>query len=65
MLEKDTMELRLQSFMSSVMVEATDTLYEGVELFVGDFTDKSRREYGPSRMIYKDRKIIIDALINY
>jgi uncharacterized protein (DUF342 family) len=65
MVHKDNMEQRLERFMSGIMVEATDTLYEGVEVFIGEYTDKSRRRYGPSRMIYQDRKIIIDAIVGY
>ena len=39
-------------------------IYHGVELIIGDFNDRSRREYGPSRMIYSERKIKIDPIVN-
>jgi uncharacterized protein (DUF342 family) len=62
--EKQTKEEELQAYMASVYVEATEKLYHGVELIVGDFNDRSRREYGPSRMLYKERKIHIDPIVN-
>ncbi|MCJ8320061.1 MAG: FapA family protein [Colwellia sp.] len=62
--EKQELEDKLQEYMSSVYIEATEKLYHGVELIVGDFNDRSRREYGPSRMIYKERKIHIDPIVN-
>jgi hypothetical protein len=50
--------------MSSVYIEATERIYQGVQLIVGDFQDRTKREYGPSKMIYKERKIHIDPIIN-
>jgi uncharacterized protein (DUF342 family) len=63
-LEKDLAENELQEYMCGVYIEATDKLHHGVVLQVGDFNDKTRREYGPSRMLYKERKIHIDPIIN-
>ncbi|PKG85880.1 DUF342 domain-containing protein [Colwellia sp. 75C3] len=62
--EKEVLESDLQNYMTSVYIEATEKLYQGVELIVGDFNDRTRREYGPSRMIYKERKVLIDAIVN-
>ena len=62
--EKEVLENSLQEYMSNVYIEATEKLYHGVELIVGDFNDRSRREYGPSKMIYKERKILIDAIVH-
>ncbi len=64
LIEKEAVEQELQDYMTSVFIEATEKLYHGVELNVGDFHDRSRREYGPSRMIYKERKIHIDPIIH-
>ena len=64
LLEKEKQEKTIQSYMESVYVEATEKLYHGVQLIVGDFNDRSRREYGPSRIIYKERKVFIDPLVN-
>ena len=64
LLEKETNESSTQRYMESVSIEATEKLYHGVQLIVGDFNDRSRREYGPSRMIYKERKILIDPIVN-
>lgn len=64
LVEKQELEDKLQEYMTSVYIEATEKLYHGVELIVGDFNDRSRREYGPSRMIYKERKIHIDPIVN-
>ncbi|PKI17050.1 DUF342 domain-containing protein [Colwellia sp. 12G3] len=62
--EKEALENSLQEYMASVYIEATEKLFHGVELIVGDFNDRSRREYGPSKMIYRERKILIDAIVN-
>jgi len=62
--EKAVLESNLQEYMTSVYIEATEKLYHGVELIVGDFHDRTRREYGPSKMIYRDRKILIDPIMN-
>ena len=62
--EKSTLEDSLQAYMASVYIEATEKLYHGVELIVGDFNDRTRREYGPSKMIYRERKILIDPIVN-
>lgn len=62
--DKEALENSLHEYMASVYIEATEKLYHGVELIVGDFNDRSRREYGPSKMIYKERKIIIDPIVN-
>ncbi|TMM46829.1 DUF342 domain-containing protein [Colwellia ponticola] len=62
--EKALLESDLQEYMSSVYIEATEKMYHGVELIVGDFHDRTRREYGPSRMSYRDRKIFIDPIVN-
>ena len=50
--------------MCSVSIEATEKLYHGVEIIVGDYKDRSRREYGPSRMYYKERKIHIEPILH-
>ena len=62
--EKEALEDKLQEYMASIYIEATEKLYHGVELIIGDFNDRSRREYGPSRMIYKERKVHIDPIVN-
>ena len=62
--EKETLETKIQQYMASVYVEATERIYHGVQLIVGDFQDKTKREYGPSKMRYKGRKIIIDPIVN-
>jgi len=62
--EKEKQESTIQSYMESVCIEATEKLYHGVQIIVGDFNDRSRREYGPSRMLYKERKIHIEPIVN-
>jgi hypothetical protein len=62
--DKQELEEKLQTYMASVYIQATEKLYHGVELIVGDFSDRSRREYGPSKMIYRERKIKIDPIVN-
>ncbi len=63
LIEKEETEQKLQQYMTSVFVEATEKLYQGVELRVSSYHDKSKREYGPSRMNYKGRKIHIDPIV--
>jgi len=62
--EKEAFEESLQTYMASVYVEATEKLYHGVQLIVGDFQDRTRREYGPTKMNYKERKIHFDPIVN-
>ena len=62
--EKELLEEEKNTYMASVYVEATERIYQGVQLIVGEFHDKTKREYGPSKMSYKERKIIIDPIVN-
>lgn len=64
LLEKEALEKTTQEYMESIYIEATEKLYHGVHLIIDTFNDKSRREYGPSRMIYKERKIHIDPIVH-
>lgn len=64
LLEKEALEKTTQEYMESIYVEATEKLYHGVELIIGDFRDRSRREYGPSKMIYKERKVHIEPIVH-
>jgi len=64
LLEKEALEKTTLDYMESVYVEATEKLHHGVQLVVDSFNDRSRREYGPSRMIYKERNIHIDPIVN-
>lgn len=61
--EREDLEKQMQEYMCSVYVEATEKLYQHVELRVGDFTDRTKREYPPSRMKYRERKIHIDPIV--
>ena len=62
--EKENIEKQMQDYMTSVYIEATEKLYHGVELNVADFKDRSKREYGPSKMNYKERKVHINPIVN-
>jgi uncharacterized protein (DUF342 family) len=62
--EKEAHESTVQTYMESVSVEATDKLYNGVQFILGDINERTRKEYGPSKMTYKDRKIHIDPIVN-
>lgn len=62
--KKEALEKNLQEYMTSIYIEATDKLYHGVELNLGDYHDRSRREHGPSKMIYNERKIHIEPIIH-
>ncbi|WP_286262368.1 DUF342 domain-containing protein [Thalassotalea atypica] len=61
--EREKLEQEMQEYMMSVYVEATNTLYQHVELIVGEFSDRTKREYPPSRMKYRERKIHIDPIV--
>lgn len=62
--EKERLEHERQIYMSSVYVEATEKLYQGVEVIVGEFTDRSRREYAPTKILYKERKIHLNPIVH-
>lgn len=62
--EKEREEQALQLFMESVYVEGRERIYHGVEVRVGDFFERSRREYGPSKIFYRERKVIFDPIVN-
>ena len=64
LLEKEALEKTIQDYMASVYVEATEKLHHGVQLIIDSFNDRTRREYGPTRMTYKERKIHIDPIVN-
>ena len=64
LLEKESLEEALQEYMTSVYVEANEKVYHGVQVTVGEFHDRTRREYGPSRLVYKERKIHIDPIVS-
>lgn len=62
--EKETIDQELQAYMTSVYIEATEKLYHGVEMTVGEFHERSRREYGPTKMTYNERKVHIEPIIH-
>lgn len=62
--EKELAEQELQEYMSSVFIEGTEKIFHGVEIRVGDFHDRSKREYGPTKMIYSERKIHFNPIVN-
>jgi len=64
LLEKEIIEDQIQTYMTEVYVEATERIYHGVKMNVGDFNDRSKREYGPSKMFYLERKIHITPIIH-
>ena len=64
LLEKEALEKTIQDYMASVYVEATEKLHHGVQLIIDSFNDRTRREYGPTKMTYKERKIHIDPIVN-
>jgi uncharacterized protein (DUF342 family) len=64
LLEKEALEIKTQDYMASVYVEATQKLHHGVQLIIDNFNDRTRREYGPTKMLYKERNIHIDPIVN-
>lgn len=61
---QEMLERRLNQLMQSVFVEATEKLYQEVTMEVDGFHERSRREYGPSKMFFKERKVHIEPLIH-
>ncbi|MFT7006497.1 MAG: hypothetical protein ACJAXJ_001005 [Colwellia sp.] len=64
LLEKEALEIKTQDYMTSVYVEATQKLHHGVQLIIDNFNDRTHREYGPTKMLYKERNIHIDPIVN-
>ena len=62
--EKDSHKEQLQAYMTSGYVEANEKVYHGVQVIIGEYHDKTRREYGPSRFIYKEQKVHIEPLVS-
>tara|TARA_R110000803_G_scaffold103320_1_gene171455 strand:- start:12412 stop:14097 length:1686 start_codon:yes stop_codon:yes gene_type:complete len=62
--EKEALEATLQEYMTSVYVEANEKVYHGVQVTIGEFHERTRREYGPSRFAYKERKVHIDPIVS-
>lgn len=62
--EKELAEQELQEYMTSVFIEGTEKIYHGVEIRVGDFHDRSKREYGPTKLTYGERKIHFNPIVN-
>ncbi len=62
--EKESLDEVLQDYINNVYVEANERVYHGVQVIIGEFQEKSRREYGPSRFSYKARKVQINPLIS-
>jgi uncharacterized protein (DUF342 family) len=62
--EKESYKEKLQENMTSGSVEASEKVYHGVQVIIGECHDKTRREYGPSRFIYKDQKVHIEPLVS-
>ncbi|ASP46980.1 DUF342 domain-containing protein [Cognaticolwellia beringensis] len=61
--EKESLEEVLQEYMNSVYVEANERVYHGVQIIVGDFQERTRREYGPSRFKYNKRQVHINPIV--
>lgn len=61
--ERGELEQAMQDYMCSVYVEATNILYQHVEVHIGDFNDRTKREYPPSRMKYNERKVYVDPIV--
>ncbi|MDO6428786.1 FapA family protein [Thalassotalea sp. 1_MG-2023] len=61
--DKEILEEEINQYMGGVCVEATERIYQNVQMTVGDFNERTKREYGPSKMRYKERKIVIDPIV--
>nr|WP_241242366.1 FapA family protein [Thalassotalea sp. G2M2-11] len=61
---KEQLEKEIEEYMGSVFVEALEKFYQNVQVYIGEFHERTKREYGPSKMRYKERKVIIDPIVN-
>jgi len=64
LLEKDKVEELKQAYMAEVYVEATERIYQGVQLNIGDFNERTKREHGPTKMLYLERRIHLDPIVH-
>jgi len=64
LVEKEMLEKATLDYMENIYIEATEKLHHGVQLIIDTFNDRSRREYGPSRMIFKERKVHIEPIVH-
>lgn len=64
LIEKENVEAEMQTYMTEVYIEATERIYHGVQMNVGDFNDKTKREYGPSKMVYFERKVRVEPIVH-
>ncbi len=64
LVEKEIIEAQIQTYMTEVYIEATERIYHGVKLNIGDFNERTKREHGPSKMFYLERKVHIDPIIH-
>ena len=62
--DKESYKEKLHEYMTSGSVEASEKVYPGVQVIIGECHDKTRREYGPSRFIYQDQKVHIEPLVS-
>ncbi|MFT6195061.1 MAG: hypothetical protein ACJASU_001971 [Cognaticolwellia sp.] len=62
--DKESYKEQLQEYMTSGSVEASEKVYSGVQIIIGEHHDKTRREYGPSRFIYQNQKVHIEPLVS-
>lgn len=64
LLEKENKNTEIQDYLCNVSLEATEKIYQNVQLNVGDFTGSTKREFGPSKMVYHEREIHVEPIIN-
>jgi len=62
--EKQHIDEKMQAYMTRVFIEATEKMYQGVELSIGDYVERTKREYPPSKMLYHERKVHIEPIVH-
>ncbi len=63
--EKHQIEIQMQLYMEEVFVEGTEKVYHGVQMKIGDYIERTKRVYGPVRLRYFERKVLIDPIIHH
>jgi len=63
-IEKEIIESQVKTYMNEIVIEATERIYHGVKFNIGEFNEKTKREHGPSKMYYAQRRVHIEPIIH-
>ena len=61
-INKRSLDEDFKKYINNIHVEATEKFFHGVQVTIGEHKERTKREYGPSRIKYKNREVIIDPI---